>query len=274
LEVGIMTGIAPVAPHRRAAWPKALLVMAHPDDEYALAATTYRITREIGGVADHVVVTNGEGGYRYASLAETVYGIAIARERDGRANLPAIRKQETINAGRILGIRDHYFLDQTDLGFTGRCADASCADWDWVRIRTALAGLLKRESYDFVFTLLPREDAHGHHRAVAAQTEEDSYPFAGLPDHPLTRAASLAPAFSFNRNKGFGHNVALTYQIIANWVIAEHKSQGLFQTDHGRHDAERFWAFAITPRAGERAGELARRVLHSTAEVASLCSSL
>ena len=284
-------------PHQRVAWPKALLVMAHPDDEYALAATTYRITREIGGLADHVVVTNGEGGYRYASLAETVYGIAIARERDGRANLPAIRKQETINAGRILGIRDHYFLDQTDLGFTGRCADASCADWDWVRIRTALAGLLKRESYDFVFTLLPREDAHGHHRAVAlfvrgavaeldeerrpvvlgaeaAQTEEDSYPFAGLPDHPLTRAASLAPAFSFNRNKGFGHNVALTYQIIANWVIAEHKSQGLFQTDHGRHDAERFWAFAITPRAGERAGELARRVLHSTAEVASLCSSL
>jgi hypothetical protein len=90
----------------------------------------------------------------------------------------------------------------------------------------------------------------------------------------VTRAASPAPVFSFDRNKGFGHNIALTYQIIANWVIAEHKSQGLFQTDYGRHDAERFWAFAITPRAGERTGELARRVLQHTTDVASLCSSL
>ncbi|HEY1203292.1 MAG: PIG-L family deacetylase [Bryobacteraceae bacterium] len=284
-------------PHQRATWPKALLVMAHPDDEYALAATTYRLTREIGGVADHVVVTNGEGGYRYAALAETVYGVAIAREPDGRANLPAIRKRETIDAGRILGIRNHHFLDQTDSGFAGRCADASCSDWDSVRVRTALADLLKRESYDFLFILLPREDAHGHHRAVAlfvleavasldearrpvvlgveaGRTEENSYPFAGLPDHPLTRPASLAPVFSFDRNKGFGHNIALSYQIIANWVIAEHKSQGLFQTDYGKHDAERFWAFGITPRAGERAGELARRILQPTADVASLCSSL
>jgi hypothetical protein len=108
----------------------------------------------------------------------------------------------------------------------------------------------------------------------AGRTEEDSFPFAGLPDHPLTRTASLAPAFSFDRNKGFGHNIALSYQIIANWVIAEHKSQGLFQTDYGKHDAERFWAFAITQRASERAGELARRVLQPTADVASPYASL
>ena len=144
-----------VPPHQRVAWPKALLVMAHPDDEYALAATTYRITREIGGAADHVVVTNGEGGYRYASLAETVYGVAIARESDGRANLPAIRKQETLNAGRILGIRNHHFLDQTDSGFAGRIADASRSDWDSALIRRVLGDLLTGESYDFVFTLLP-----------------------------------------------------------------------------------------------------------------------
>lgn len=294
---GPQTAAPAKPPHQRAAWPQALLVMAHPDDEYALAATTYRITREIGGVADHVVVTNGEGGYRYASLAETVYGIAIALERDGHSNLPAIRKRETIDAGRILGIRNHHFLDQTDPGFAGRSADASCSDWDEPRIRTALADLLKREPYDFVFTLLPREDVHGHHRAVAlftleavadldeerrpvvlgveaGRTEEDADPFPGLPDHPLTRTASLAPAFSFDRNKGFGHNIALSYQIIANWVIAEHKSQGLFQTDSGKHDAERFWAFAITPRATERAGELARRVLQPTSDIASLSASL
>jgi len=284
-------------PHSRIAWPKALLVMAHPDDEYALAATTYRITREMGGVADHVVVTNGQGGYRYASLAEAVYGVAIAREPDGHANLPAIRKQETVNAGRILGIRNHHFLDQTDSGFAGRCADASWCDWDAARIRTALADLLEREAYDFVFVLLPRQDAHGHHRAVAlfaieavaglpearrpvvlgveaARTGEQPDAFAGLAEHPVTRTASLAPVFCFDRNTGFGHNGALNYQIIANWVIAEHKSQGLFQTDCGKHDAECFWAFAVTPRASERAGELGGRVLRPAGSVENLCSTL
>jgi hypothetical protein len=50
---------------------KALLVVAHPDDEYAFAATAYRFVRELGGVAGQVVITNGEGGYRYSALAES-----------------------------------------------------------------------------------------------------------------------------------------------------------------------------------------------------------
>jgi len=29
-------------------------------------------------------------------------------------------------------------------------------------------------------------------------------------------------------------------------VIAEHKSQGLFQTDYGRHELEEFWLFAVS----------------------------
>jgi LmbE family N-acetylglucosaminyl deacetylase len=93
---------------------KALLVVAHPDDEYNFAATTYRFVRELGGVADQVVITNGEGGYRYSALAESIYGISLTNESEGRAHLPAIRKQETLNAGKILGIRKHYFLDQRD----------------------------------------------------------------------------------------------------------------------------------------------------------------
>jgi len=35
----------------------------------------------------------------------------------------------------------------------------------------------------------------------------------------------------------------LTYEIIVNWVIAEHKSQGLLQTEAGKHDREEFWVF-------------------------------
>jgi LmbE family N-acetylglucosaminyl deacetylase len=268
----------------RAAWPKALIVMAHPDDEYALAATAYRISRELGGVVDHVVITNGEGGYRYAFLAEAIYGVSIAREADGRANLPTIRRQETLNAGRVLGIRRQYFLEQTDSGFEEDCAGAPWHTWDCAMIRRRLAGLLAGDAYDFIFTLLPSACCHGHHRATAllvleavAGLPEERRPvvlgaeagrladtpcaFGGLPEDTLTRTATSAPAIVFDRNAPFGNQPALNYQIVANWVIGEHKSQGLFQTDCGKHDAERFWAFALTPRALERSRELARCLL-------------
>ena len=262
--------------------PKALIVMAHPDDEYALAATAYRISRELGGVVDHVVITNGAGGYRYAFLAEAIYGVSIAREADGRANLPAIRRQEMLNAGRVLGIRNHYFLDQTDPGYEGVCADAEWKVWDCAAIRRQLAELMEREAYDFIFTLLPSRGCHGHHVAaavliletVAALPEErrpvvlgaeagrigEAITFEGVAGQPLTEPASAAPAIMFDRNAAFGNQPALSYQIVANWVIAEHKSQGLFQTDSGKHDAERFWAFAVTPDALERARELGGRL--------------
>ena len=272
------------APAVRAAWPKALIVMAHPDDEYALAATAYRISRELGGVVDHVVITNGAGGYRYAALAEAIYGVSIAREADGRTNLPAIRRQETLNAGRVLGIRRHHFLEQTDSGFEDDCAGAPGTPGIARLIRHRLAGLLAGEGYDFVFTLLPSACCHGHHRATAllaletvASLPEERRPvvlgaeagrladaprsFGGLPGATLTRTAAGEPAIVFDRNAPFGQQSALNYHIVANWVIAEHKSQGLFQTDFGKHDAERFWAFAVTPRALERSRELARRLL-------------
>jgi len=284
------------APAVRTAWPKTLIVTAHPDDEYALAATAYRIARELGGVVDHVVITNGEGGYRYAFLAEAIYGVSMAREADGRANLPAIRRQETLNAGRVLGVRRHYFLEQTDSGFEGNCADARWHAWDCELICRRLADLLNGEDYDFVFMLLPSECSHGHHRATAllaletvASLPEERRPvvlgaeaarladaprlFGGLPGATLTRTASGEPAIVFDRSAPFGQQSALNYHIVANWVIAEHKSQGLFQTDFGKHDAERFWAFALTPRALERSRELARR-LRPTPRVDEFTSGL
>src|SRR5579883_1848599 len=97
---------------------KTLLVVAHPDDEYYFAATVYRMAVQLGGTVDELVITNGEGGYRYSTLAEPYYGKALTNEATGRKELPAIRKQETLNAGKILGIRNHYFLDQKDEKFT------------------------------------------------------------------------------------------------------------------------------------------------------------
>jgi LmbE family N-acetylglucosaminyl deacetylase len=285
LDTASLSGFrASLLPHRTA-WPRLLLVMAHPDDEYALAATTYRVTRELAGLADHVVITNGEGGYRYASLAQTVYGVSIAREPDGRANLSAIRRQETVNAGRILGIRRQHFLEQPDPGFAGRCADAESKQWDSTFLRRSLAAVLSEQDYDFAFTLLPRPDGHGHHRAAAellldavaelpeprrpvvlgveaGRIGEPAPPFAGFGAYP---AAGTFPAFVFDRNARFGHEGALNYQIVANWVVAEHKSQGLFQTDCGKYDAERFWVFSTAPGVLDRAHVLARKLLDRNA---------
>jgi N-acetylglucosamine malate deacetylase 2 len=57
------------------------------------------------------------------------------------------------------------------------------------------------------------------------------------------------------RTQTFGFHDALNFQIVANWVIAEHKSQGLFQMDVGRHDVERFWEFKQN-NTGDRAEQL------------------
>jgi len=53
--------------------PKVLAVVAHPDDETQFAATLYKISHEMGGTVDVVMITNGEGGYKYSTLAEPIY---------------------------------------------------------------------------------------------------------------------------------------------------------------------------------------------------------
>jgi LmbE family N-acetylglucosaminyl deacetylase len=232
---------------------RVLIVVAHPDDEYAFAATMYRLAHELGWIADQVVITDGESGYRYSALAEAVYGKALANERDGRANLPAIRKEETERAGKLIGIRHHYFLDQRDLGFATDRAAAGTGNWDHAKVVAFVRGLLEREHYDAVFTLLPTAETHGHHRAAAVIAREavaslpaDRQPVL-LGAEPRSRADRAAtfegagPALVFDRTASFGYDDALNYQIVVNWVIAEHKSQGLFQRDCGRHDLEEFW---------------------------------
>jgi N-acetylglucosamine malate deacetylase 2 len=249
--------------------PKILIVVAHPDDEYAFAATTYRLVRELGWSADQVVVTNGESGYRYSALAEAFYGVTLADERDGRARLPDLRKEESIRAGKILGIRQHYFLDQRDLGFATDAAAAETSNWDRPRLLAVLGDLLVRERYDAIFTLLPTAQTHGHHRAATilaleavARLPEDQRPlvfgveaqarvappldFAGLPSEALTATQSAEPVLTFDRATPFSRQASLNYQVVVNWMIAEHKSQGLFQMDAGRHDLERFWLFAVS----------------------------
>jgi hypothetical protein len=221
-----------------------------------------------------VIVTNGKSGYRYAALAEAFYGMSLANNSEGRANLAEIRKQEARSAGRILGLRHQYFLDQRDLGFEGDAAAAESGNWDRHHVRDFLSGILERERYDAVFTMLPTGETHGHHRAatvlaldavsrldgqrplvfgVEARSENEATPpFAGLPGEPATRTVLATPAAVFDRQAAFGYRGALNYHVVGNWLIAEHKSQGLFQNDYGRHRYEQFWLFAVSGESALR----------------------
>jgi LmbE family N-acetylglucosaminyl deacetylase len=245
---------------------KLLIVVAHPDDEYTFAGAVYRLVRESGWTADQVIVTNGESGYRYATLAEAFYGLSFAPTTEGRANLSEVRKKEAINAGKILGIQRHYFLDQRDLGFETEAKLASTSNWDYAYVRGFLSSLLIRERYDAVFTLLPTAETHGHHRAatlLALQAiaelagdhpavfgaeprgiDETVREFSDLPGQTLARAVEALPVLVFDRHQQFGYRQSLDYQIVTNWLIAEHKTQGLFQTDYNRHGFEQFWLLA------------------------------
>jgi len=249
-----------------AAPPKVLLVVAHPDDEYTFAATVYRIAKELGGSVDEVVITDGAGGFHYSSLAEPIYGIQLTQQEVARKALPEIRRKETLAAGRVLGIGRHYFLEQKDVGFTLDPNEGPRQLWDTDRILSFLTKLLVKEKYGFVLTLLPTSDTHGHHqaatwlalKAVARLPTEarpavlggdpglaakPPSPFSGNSALPITAVWPGAPVFTFDRNTPFGFNHELNYQIVVNWMIAEHKSQGLFQLSANKHDVERYWLF-------------------------------
>lgn len=238
---------------------KVLFVVAHPDDEYYFAATTYRIAVELHGTVDELVITNGEGGFHYSTLAESYYHKALTTEALGRKELPAIRREETLNAGRVLGIQEHYFLDQKDQTFTTDENEVLTHLWDAGFITSTIADLIRGKHYQYVFTVLPRSSAHGHHQAatILALRAVESLPDAMKPvvlgfD---TDSAQYNPAqnsedlfgwipnhsFAFDRGATLGFHHALNYQMVVSWMIAEHKSQGMLQTMYNKDPNEYVW---------------------------------
>lgn len=268
--------------------PTALIVAAHPDDDAAFAGTVYRITHGLQGQVDLAVITDGAGGFRYATLAEPIYGLPLTDESVGRAYLPAIRKREVMAGGRIVGIRNYFFLDEPDRGYT-RDADSVLRHvWDTTSVKRRLVEIMAAGAYDFVFALLPTAAQHGHHKSAAILALEaarrlpegrrpivlggfpfpkDSTPanFTGLPSHPITRVTSGAPLAAFDLTQSVGYNGRLNYKIIVNWVIAEHKSQGTMQLLVNLGDAEHYWYFdANGPEGRERVRALFARLTEST----------
>ncbi len=239
---------------------RALLVVAHPDDESECAALIYRITHELGGIVDQIVVTNGEGGHNYAAPAASYYGLPLHKE-EGRAHLIRVRRKEQLRASRTLGIRHTYFLGQQDTGVVSDAGEALEA-WDLALVNRKITGAIRRGNYDIVLVLLPTPETHGHHKAVAllaleaienlppaqrpavigARTGEPGT-FSALPGFPLTRTTGAAPVWSFDRHTPLRCHPALDHSIIVNWAVSEHKSQGFFQMESSHRSHEHFWLF-------------------------------
>jgi N-acetylglucosamine malate deacetylase 2 len=239
---------------------KTLIVVAHPDDEYYFAATVYRMAVQLRGTVDELVITNGEGGFHYSTLAEPFYGETLATEESGRKELPAIRREETLRAGRILGIRDHFFLEQKDQVFTTDRDSGLKHLWDSAYVQQTITDLIRGQHYQYVFAILPRSTTHGHHQAATALAtraiqslpvklrpvllgfDTDPADYVPLVGFDEGQEWESHYAFAFDRNVRFGYHDALTFQVVVSWMIAEHKSQGLLQTMHNKDAKEFIWA--------------------------------
>lgn len=248
---------------------RVLAVTAHADDHAAFAATIYKLTHELGAKVDLVVITNGEAGYKYSTLAEAYYGMELTKPEIGRRYLPEIRRKEAIAGGKILGIRNFFFLHQPDKAFTLSADTVLQFHWDKSAVESRLRKIILAGRYDYILALLPSEGTHGGHKAATIEAltvvsalppdrrptvlgESDSNKgdsvsvrFTGLPGFPVTSVRAGMPAFHVDRTQKFGYRDALDYRIVVNWMIAEHKSQGTMQMLMNVGEVEDFWFFDV-----------------------------
>ena len=228
----------------------------------------------MNGLVDQCVITNGEGGYKYSTLAESYYGLELTDEAVGRANLPRIRKQELINAGKIIGTNNIFFLDQKDAHYGLDEHEPLDTTWNVPWVSTRLREIMTNTHYDFVFCLLPVPETHAHHKAatmlalrtvqslpvtlrpivlgcsVSSLKDTSTLSFEQLKSYSETKVDGAHSSYTFDRSVPFGYRGKLTYKIIVNWEIAEHKSQGTMQLAMNMGDIENYWFFAINSPEG------------------------
>lgn len=255
--------------------PKVLVVTAHPDDETGFSVTMFKITKELKGTVDMAVMTDGGGGFADSQLGAIYFGLNLTDSIVARTHLPMIRKQEILNAGRIMGVRNIYFMEQPDDFYsTDINPYISGKNWDIPYVERRMDRLLAERGYDFVITMLPHPGQHGHHKTAAlmglravqrykgpnkpiiiagSPAREGMKPteFTMLEGYPETRIKANTPTFTLNRAYRFAENDKLSYKIVADWVISEYKSQGAIQ-ENGIHrtDMEIYHYYDINDASG------------------------
>lgn len=150
--------------------PKVLVVVAHPDDELVATGALYLTGARLGGACDVLTITDGQGGFKYASFAEALHGVPLTQEEVGRRELPAIRREEQRRSLELLGARLLVRLQQTDHRYTQDRMEVLADDagvWDLAAVRASLDRRLAEERYDFLVTLAPTATTHGHHQAAS-----------------------------------------------------------------------------------------------------------
>ncbi len=157
-----------------------------------------------------------------------------------------------MEAGDIMGIRQYYFFDQIDDYYNlNPIPYVTGKRWDILFIEKKLDQILAGKQYDFVITMLPYAGQHGHHKTavimalraiqrmkgqqrpiiLAGSTYQDEKPkaFTMLEGFPETTIKKNAPAFYLDVSSRFGKGKQVSYQVVAQWVVAAYKSQGDMQ---------------------------------------------
>ncbi len=257
---------------------RVLVVTAHPDDETLMAGAIYKLTHAMGAAVDLALVTDGSGGFHYAMVGEAYYGVEIDTESEARTNLPPIRREELRDAGRILGLRDLFFLGAYDHEYTTDADTVLQHVWDAAAVRDSLGAILARGRYGLVLALLPTDETHGHHKAATILAldaasriplperpvvlgadiadaadlpapDAPPYAFAGLDAYPVTRIAADAPVFRFDRRQPMEDDGVIDYRMVVNWALAAHKSQGDLAGYFNKGDYEFYWWFGVNDPA-------------------------
>lgn len=245
---------------------KTLIVTAHPDDETMFPVTVFKLVRELGGSADLALVTDASGGYN-GMVASKYYGMNLLDSATGRRVLPAIRKKELIKAGEVMGITNFFFFDQVDdLYSTDPAPYLGGRRWNIELVDRQLDEVLNKGRYDLVLCLVPSAEQHAHHKAATILTlkaiarlqgkkpivlagrtlsRATTFSFSELPGYPETKVLASAPVYELDVSHTFGEGGKHSYQIVADWVKAEHKSQsGDMNVAMHRGDVEAFYYFA------------------------------
>ena len=258
--------------------PRVLGVVAHPDDEFSFAGALFKTATHLGGACALVTITDGQGGFKYATFAEALHGLPLTEESTGRRELPAVRRAEQLESSRLLGLTRLYYLNQPDHRYTtdlGEVLGAHAEVWDLEAVARALDEVLAQGRFDFVLVHPPTVTTHAHHQAatllaleavlrmpraqqpVVLCAEVESGPDNGPPwlaPAAVERCAAAqlaAGPFTFDRTQSFGYRNQLDYRLVIDAAIGRHVSQGTMLRLMGQGTREEYWVLGEVDAAQE-----------------------
>ncbi len=129
---------------------KLLCIQPHPDDMDISAGGTIARLAEIGTEITYLTITDDTAGFM-----ETDAGNSQRRKDQ--------RKEEQYAAGKILGVKDYYWMDYPDAG-----------DWSMHQARNEIIKYIRKVRPDFVMTIdpwLPYEAHQDHVKGGMAASE-------------------------------------------------------------------------------------------------------